>query len=81
MKHIPLALLLALVLPCAPALASEDISKVLGSITAQSGQAYGDLQTVNGSINIESGATTKDAGTVNGSIKVDDKASPVIWKP
>lgn len=68
------ALGLALALAAGGASAQQSIDKVLGSITAQAGQAYGDLETVNGSITIEAGATVKEAGTVNGSIKVDDKA-------
>jgi hypothetical protein len=74
MKHIPLALLLALVLPCAPALASEDISKVNGSIRASAGQTYGDLETVNGGVTVEEGVVTREIETVNGSIRVDDRA-------
>ena len=69
------ALFLTLALCTAPAFAAEGISKVNGSITAESGQAYGELETVNGSIRIASGATTDDAGTVNGSISVGDKAT------
>lgn len=74
MKHIPLSLLLALVLPCAPAFASEDISKVNGSIRAVAGQAYGDLETVNGGISVETGVVTREIQTVNGSIQVSDRA-------
>ena len=70
--RIGLALALAL---CAPlAFAQESVDKVNGSITAESGQTYGDLETVNGSIRIESNARTGDAETVNGSIKVGDNA-------
>lgn len=69
------ALFLTLALCAAPAFAAEDISKVNGSISAESGQTYGDLETVNGSIRIAGGATTQDAGTVNGSISVGDKAT------
>lgn len=69
------ALFLALALCAAPAFAAEGISKVNGSITAESGQAYGELETVNGSIRIAGGATTDDAATVNGSISVGDKAT------
>lgn len=50
----------------------RDIDKVNGSITAESGQAYGDLSTVNGSIRVEAKATIQDAETVNGSIRVAD---------
>ncbi len=69
-----IAMALALTL-CAPlAFAQESIDKVNGSITAESGQTYGDLETVNGSITIESNARTADAETVNGGIKVGDNA-------
>jgi DUF4097 and DUF4098 domain-containing protein YvlB len=74
MKHISLSLLLALVLPCAPAFASEDISKVNGSIRASGGQSYGDLETVNGGITVEEGVVTREIQTVNGSIQVNDRA-------
>ena len=61
---------------CAPlAFAQQSIDKVNGSITAESGQTYGDLETVNGSITIESSAHTGDAQTVNGGIKVGDNAA------
>ncbi|MCF7752048.1 hypothetical protein KQ945_14905 [Bacillus subtilis subsp. subtilis] len=74
MKHLPLSLLLALLLPCAPVLAGEDISKVNGSIRASAGQSYGDLETVNGGVTVEEGAVTREIETVNGSIRVDDRA-------
>ncbi|HAI46193.1 hypothetical protein D3C87_429000 [compost metagenome] len=74
MKHILLPLLMALVLPCAPALASEDISKVNGSIRATGGQVYGDLETVNGGITVDDGVVTREIQTVNGSIQVGDRA-------
>ena len=51
-----------------------DVSKVNGSIHAESGQTYGDLDTVNGSIHIDSGASVGDVETVNGSISGEDKA-------
>ena len=74
-----LALTLATVL-CAgaasgPAFAQQDIDKVNGSITAESGQRYGDLQTVNGSIRLEDGASADDASTVNGAIRAGDGVS------
>ncbi len=75
MSPIRTALFIALALAAGPAFASEDISKVNGSIEAEAGQTYGELETVNGSIRIADGAVTADAGTVNGSIKVGDKAS------
>ena len=75
MSPIRTALFIALALGTTPVFASEDISKVNGSIEAEAGRAYGELETVNGSIRIAEGATTADAGTVNGSIKVGAKAS------
>src|SRR3546814_17774978 len=49
-----------------------DIDKVNGSITAESGQVYGDLETVNGSIRLADGAHARDAQTGTGSIKAGD---------
>ena len=72
-SSIAMALLLALA--ASPVLAQESIDKVNGSITAESGQQYGDLETVNGSVTIEDNARTGDASTVNGSIKVGDGAA------
>ncbi|MET0131334.1 MAG: hypothetical protein ABW207_11785 [Stenotrophomonas chelatiphaga] len=73
MKRISLPLLFALALPCAPALASDDISKVNGSITAEAGQRYGDLDTVNGSIKVADGAVTGSIETVNGGITLAER--------
>ena len=52
----------------------KDVSKVNGSIHADSGHSYGDLDTVNGSIRIDAGATVGNAETVNGAISTEDKA-------
>jgi len=52
----------------------KDVSKVNGSIHADSGHSYGDLDTVNGSIRIDAGATVGNAETVNGAISAEDKA-------
>lgn len=73
MKHYPLSapLILVLALASGSALASEDISKVNGRITAEAGHQYGDLETVNGGITIQDNATTGDAETVNGGITVN----------
>lgn len=69
-------LFLALALASGNTLAKDnDVSKVNGSIRAESGQSYGDLDTVNGSIRIDAGATVGDAETVNGSITSEDKAT------
>ncbi|MCI2244252.1 hypothetical protein L3067_06445 [Xanthomonas sp. PPL568] len=73
MKRMHLAVVLALAL-AGPAFASEGISKVNGSITADAGKQYGDLETVNGSINVQSGAQVGSVETVNGSVKVADGA-------
>ncbi|MBW8811110.1 MAG: hypothetical protein JF591_20350 [Lysobacter sp.] len=74
-----LALTLATVL-CAgaasgPVLAQQSIDKVNGSITAESGQRYGDLETVNGSIRLEDGTSADEASTVNGGIQGGDNVS------
>ncbi len=74
MKRSLLPLLLALTLPCAPALASDNISKVNGSISAEAGQTYGNLETVNGGIKVAEGAVTGRIETVNGGIRVADRA-------
>ena len=70
MSPIRTALFIALALCAGPAFASEDISKVNGSIEAEAGRTYGELETVNGSIRIAAGAATADAGTVNGGIRL-----------
>lgn len=70
----------ALFLPLSVALALpvhaqvQNIDKVNGAITAETGQRYGTLETVNGSIRIEAGAQTGKAETVNGSIRVEANA-------
>ena len=69
-----LALTLALPLAHAADTAGRSVDKVNGSITAGTGQAWGDLTTVNGSIHVDDGVTVGDAQTVNGSIKVGDNA-------
>ena len=66
------ALFLALALSAGSAYAQQDISKVNGSITAESGQTVGELQTVNGSIRLGRDVTVNGSiETVNGSIFVD----------
>jgi DUF4097 and DUF4098 domain-containing protein YvlB len=73
MRHT--VLFLALALATSNVLGHDnDVSKVNGSIHAESGQSYGDLDTVNGSIRIDAGATVGDTETVNGSISSEDKA-------
>ena len=62
-------LALSLALAAAPAFADDDISKVNGSITAESGRSHGDLDTVNGSIRFEDGSRAGNAQTVNGGIR------------
>lgn len=65
----------ALALACSlPAMASNDISKVNGSIETSAGGAYGDLETVNGAVRIAAGTQAQDASTVNGGIEVGDGA-------
>ena len=60
---------------CATAFASEDISKVNGSIRVDSGDTVGALDTVNGSIHLGDNAQATDLETVNGSIEIGDGAS------
>ena len=69
----PLVLALALAVGAGHALADSppSESKVLGSITAQAGQAYDSLDSVNGGISIQRGATVRSAETVNGGISLD----------
>ena len=61
-----------LALAAGPAFAQVSIDKVNGSITAESGERYGNLETVNGSIRLEDDAVLESASTVNGSIKGGD---------
>lgn len=49
-------------------------SKVLGSITAESGKTYGSLDSVNGGISVQSNARVTSAETVNGGISIGDGA-------
>ena len=66
---------LALALACPlPALASEDISKVNGSIETTAGGRYGELETVNGAVRIADNVQASDASTVNGSISIGNGA-------
>lgn len=58
----------ALICASLPALASDDISRVNGSISVQAGETAGKLDTVNGSIRVGDGAVVTDAETVNGSV-------------
>lgn len=62
-----------LFLPATGALA-QDVSKVMGSIEVDAGEAVGDVETVNGRIRIAAGATLGDASTVNGRIEAGDGA-------
>lgn len=72
MNRLVLALALATALPAAYATSdATDLSKVNGSLTAKSGQTYGDIDTVNGSISVENKAIARDVETVNGEITVD----------
>lgn len=58
-----------------PALASDDTSKVNGSIRIDDGQTVGDLDTVNGSIRLGDHGQADEISTVNGSIDVGDDAT------
>lgn len=74
MKHIILGLAICTWCIGTAAAQPQDISKVNGSVTAESGQEYGKLSTVNGAIRIEAGARVGAASTVNGAISVADGA-------
>jgi DUF4097 and DUF4098 domain-containing protein YvlB len=67
------AVMFALASPLAFA-SDKDVDKVMGSITAHAGEAYGELSTVNGSIRVESGANARDVSTVNGGIHLEASA-------
>lgn len=54
--------------------ASENISRVNGSIEVEPGRQAGDVETVNGSITIGSGARVRDVETVNGSVRLEARA-------
>ena len=70
MKRLFLLLLLSANAPLA--LASDDISKVNGSIQTQSNTTYGDLDTVNGSIQLASNVQARGVETVNGCVRTED---------
>ncbi|MGQ4660902.1 hypothetical protein [Lysobacter sp. F6437] len=69
-QRLALALSLALLTTAPVALASDDHSKVNGSIDIAAAEVAGDVDTVNGSIGIGAGARIEDAETVNGGIEV-----------
>ena len=54
--------------------ASENISRVNGSIEVEPGRQAGDVETVNGSIIIGSGARVREVETVNGSVRLEARA-------
>ena len=70
MKRLFLLLLLSANAPLA--LASDDISKVNGSIQTQSNTTYGDLDTVNGSIQLASNVQARGVETGNGGVRTED---------
>ncbi len=72
----PLALACALLFSSPLVLADNppSESKVLGSITAESGKTYGSLDSVNGGISVQSNARVATAETVNGGISIADGA-------
>ena len=61
--------------PLSPACASDDTSKVNGSIRIDDGKTVGDLDTVNGSIHLGEHGQAEKVSTVNGSINIGDDAS------
>lgn len=52
----------------------RSLSKVNGSIRAESGQTYDSLSTVNGDVRVSSGATADVAKTVNGDVTLENDA-------
>jgi DUF4097 and DUF4098 domain-containing protein YvlB len=58
-----------------PALASDDHSKVNGSIRIEDGRSVGDLDTVNGSIRLGDHGQAEEVSTVNGSIEIGEDGS------
>jgi DUF4097 and DUF4098 domain-containing protein YvlB len=70
-----LASTLALALVAGGAHARQDIDKVNGSISVESGEVRGSLETVNGSIRIGDNAQAGTAETVNGSVHVGNDGS------
>ncbi len=61
--------------PMSPAHASDDTSKINGSIRIDDGKTVGDLDTVNGSIRLGDHGQADEISTVNGSIDVGDDAT------
>ncbi len=60
--------------PPSPVCASDDTSKVNGSIRIDDGKTVGDLDTVNGSISLGEHGQADQISTVNGSIDIGDDA-------
>ncbi len=63
------------IIPLTSVSASDDTSKVNGSIRIDDGQTVGDLDTVNGSIRLGDHGKAEEVSTVNGSIDIGDDAS------
>jgi DUF4097 and DUF4098 domain-containing protein YvlB len=72
MKTLCLALLACLPLA---AVASDNVSKVNGSVRVEAGQSAGDVSTVNGSVTVEEGAKASDVETVNGKVTIERNAT------
>ncbi len=74
--HRPFASLFILAFALSGAtIASEDISKVNGSVEVAAGEKAGDVSTVNGAVRIRDGATVAKADTVNGAVEMGDNAT------
>ncbi|MCD9088477.1 hypothetical protein [Stenotrophomonas sp. SY1] len=73
MKRILLLLVMAAATPYA--MASDDISKVNGSIHTNAGTSYRDLDTVNGSVHLSNGVQARNVETVNGGVHAEDNVS------
>lgn len=73
-KSLASATVLVLALAAGPALSQQNVDKVFGGITAESGQEYGSLDSVNGGITIRRDARVRSASTVNGGISLAEGA-------
>lgn len=72
-RLLPATLVAAALAACAlPSHAQQDIDRISGDITAETGRQYGDLETVSGDIALRDQARLEDASTVSGNIDGGD---------
>ena len=55
--------------------ASENMSRINGSLRVEAGRQAGDVSTVNGSITLETGTSAREVETVNGSVRLESHAA------